>query len=900
MSARGRAPFAYRAALRLLPAQFRREHAWEMEADFARLSAEAHAERGWAGALLCALRESADVARIAVKLRIARGIPVRSPGIRHAAEKRRGRSMDRLVTDVRHAVRSWARNPGFSVVALVVLALSIGAVTAIFSVVDAALLKPLPWRSPDRLVMVWQRVARIDMARGPLSWPTFSDLRHDAHSFSDMAAFRTQIGHTFSGDGAEVEQIAGAQSTGNLFTLLGVGAQLGRTLTEADAVAGAPRVIVLSDALWRRRYGALPGIIGKVLMVGDEAHTVIGVMPPHFDFPGWRDEYWTALRADDARQDRDTNYLQVIGRLAPGASLTSARAEMQALFDRMRVAYPDVFETNQPNLQLENDVVTADIRPTLTMLSFAVALLLLVACANLANLMLVRATVRGRELAVRSAMGAGRGRLVRQLLTESSLLAFAGGGLGVLLALNSTRLLLAFAPDSLPRRDAISVDTRALIFTLVVSALCAVLFGLLPALRISRQDTNASLREAGRGSTGRRAGRLQRLLVVAQLALAFVLLTGAALLLHSFLRLTAVPAGLDPQNVLSLHLAPPAASYREPARRVAYFTAVLERVGRLPGVVGTGGVWALPFSNGFASGRIVPEGASVQAGKEPVVGMYPVYGDWFNTMRIPLQRGRLLDARDNANAPGVVVVNQALADRLWPGQDPIGRRFRTGSVDEVDHDPWITVVGVVGNTQRFSLDEPVRLELYFPLVQTPWATDLWIVLRATNDPMPLVALVRAAVREIDPAIPITGLRTMTDRIATTVSEPRLRTFVVGCFAGLGGVLALVGIYGVMAFAVTQRTREIGVRMALGARRGVVLGHVVGQGARIIAVGLIIGAAGALAASRLVRGLLFRLSPLDPLTWTGVVLLLSTGAMLACLLPAVRASRISPLVALREE
>jgi putative ABC transport system permease protein len=889
----------FRVALRLLPGRLRREHGAEMTEHHARLVSERWSESGAMAALRAAMRDTADVVVTSIRERwaVRRRRSGRFPGNDHAVRSQRGSTMDRLVQDVRFTVRSWTRNPGFALVSMVTLALAIGANTAIFTVVDAVLLEPLPYREPGQLVMVSQTLPQLNMRRAPVSYPNFEDWRRDARSFSDMAAFRTRIPRTLLGE--QAEQIAGAESTANLFELLGVQAQLGRTFSQAD-VEGGEQVIVLSSALWQRDFGGDPGILGRTITLSGQPYVVSGVMPPWFDFPSRQDEYWIPLPQRPGMQDRDTHFLQVVARLSPGAALASARSEMQSLFDRMRVEYPQVFGTRQPTLETRREVVSGAIRPTLLMLVFTVGLLLLVACANLANLVLMRATGRSHELAVRSAMGAQRRHLMRQLLTESAMLAMVGGALGAVVALVSTRMFLTWAPDSIPRRTAIHMDARALAFTAAISLLSAMVFGVLPSLRSVRTDGSGALRDTGRGGPGRRVVRLQRALVVTQVGLAFMLLTGAGLLVNSLGRLMSKPAGLDPQGVISFRIAPTDATYPSYARKRALFDAVLDQVRALPGVTSTGASWALPFAAGYASGRIVPEGATVVQGEEPTIGLYPILGDYFETLRIPLQRGRTFTPADNADAPTVVIINQAAADRFWPGEDPVGKRFKRGSVDEIADAPWVTVVGVVGSTSRSGLGEPIDPESYWPHAQAQWASEMYIVARTSGDPLSLADPVRAIVHRTDAALPVTDVRTMPARILMSVAQPRFRTFLASVFAILGGILAVVGIYGVLGYAVAQRTREIGVRMALGARRSTVLRGVLLEGTRLIAAGLLIGGAGAFVAGRIASGLLFEISPLDPATWTAVAVLLSVGAILACLVPAGRASRVAPQVALRDD
>jgi putative ABC transport system permease protein len=657
---------------------------------------------------------------------------------------------------------------------------------------------------------------------------------------------------------------------------------------------------VLSHGLWQRRFGGDASIIGRAVTLNRETYEVIGVMPESFDFPSRFDEFWVPLR-DDPDRDRDLHFLQSIGRLAEGATLATARREMTLIFDRMRLEYPEVFATNQPNLETRRDFIASGSRRMLLMLSGAVAVLLLVACANLANLMLIKATTRARELGVRSALGAGHGRLLRQLLAESSLLALFGAAAGVAIAFGATRLVLLLGPETLPRRNAIGVDARALAFTLVAALVSVVLFALVPALRASRADVHSVLREGGRSTPSGRTGRLQRGLVVAQVALALALLTCAGLLVNSFVRLASRPPGFDAGSVLSVRVAPSGDRYSDTEPRVLFFDQVLERVRALPNVQRAGGTWSLPFAGGHASGKIVVEGIPVRLGEEPQVGMYPVHGEFFQTMRVPLLSGRWLGAEDVTDGPAVALISQGMAQRFWPGQDAVGKRFKTGGVDEVDQEPFVTVVGVVGDVKRESLEtEDAAVEMYAPFTQSGWVREMYVVLRTNGDPLRLVEPIKAAVRAVDPETPVTNIATMEQRLSQSVSQPRFRAFLLGCFATLAGLLALVGIYGVLSFAVAQRTHEIGVRMALGAARSEVIRDVMGQGARLAAIGIVIGVATAAASSALLTDMLFEVDGLDAPTYLAVIAVLLAGATLACLIPAYRASRVDPMSALRKE
>jgi putative ABC transport system permease protein len=889
---------AYRVATWTLPARLRRRRAREMAEVFAERWREVRAESGRIGAAWFGASELLDVAVTGVRLRSAtrQGVP---RGTRPADGRAdTGGAMEAFWLDVRHSVRSWVRRPGFALVTVVTLALAVGANTVMFSVLDAALFEPLPYRDAKDLAMIWQRLPQVGWDRGPVSYPNFVDFRTEASSFADMAAFRTRIPHTLRGE-SDVEQIRGSLASGNLFGLLGVQALHGRVFTEDDARPDAPAVVVLSEALWRRRFGGDPGIIGRSLTINARPYTVIGVMAARFDFPSREDELWVPLRGVAALQDRDTHFLQAIGRLRQGATLASAQAEMQVIFDRMRLKYPEVFRENQPNVESRRDFVAGDSRPVLLLLFGSVVLLLGAACANLANLTLIHGTARSRELSVRAAMGAGRRRLFRQLLTESALLSLAGAALGVAVAAIGTRAVLWLGPESLPRRNAIDVDTRAVAFTLVAAVLSVVLTGLVPALRASRAELPEALRGGVRTDGSRRTSRLQRGLVVAQVAVAMVLLCGSGLLLNSFLRLTRQAPGFDAGNILTVRVAPSRARYPQFPQFEALLDRLLERTRGLPGVRGVAATWAVPFGEDSASGRIVIEGVPTKAGEEPMVGMYPVRGDYFGAMRIPLLRGRLPGPEDTSTSPPVAVINEAMANRFWPGQDPIGRRYRRGDVTEVESEEFVTVVGVVASVRRFGFDDEPTAEEYAPHAQMPWAREMYLLVRTERDPLGLIGQLRAEMRALDPESPLTRIGTMSEMMSASVAQPRFRAFLVTSFAALAALLALVGVYGMLAFAVAQRRREIGVRLALGARKSQVLAGVMRQGATLVAVGLALGLAGALAASQWVSAMLFEITPLDVPTYGVVAAFLATCGLLACYLPARRASRLDPAVVLRE-
>lgn len=841
------------------------------------------------------------LARELVDLLVA-GARMRRGVLRHSPlgpPERKRSPMKTVAGDVAHAIRMWRKAPAFAVVAVATLALGVGAATAIWTLADGVLFRPLPHERPEALVMVSGTSTEFENARLPLSWPNYVDLREaEGTGMEDLAAFAGPSSATVLLDDVP-ESLRAIHITANGFELLGNRALLGRALVPRDGESDAPPVVVVSESLWRTRFGASPQAIGALLDVGGTPHEIIGVMPAAFSFPTARIDLWLPLQATDAIPDRDTNYLQVIGRLAAGTSSATASARLGVVMDRLVDAYPADNAGKGIRLTPRRDVVIGDARPVMLMLLGAAGLLLLLACANLANLMLARGVVRGRELAVRTALGAHRGRLIGQLVTETLVLAVAGGLSGAVVARALVGALLAIAPTTLPRASEIALDGRALLFAALATLLCGLLFGLLPAWRTVTGDIAATLREGGRGTGAGGRQRGLRGLVVAQLALALVLVSGGALLTFSFQRLVAVDPGFDASGVYVFRVAPPSGRYEDPARVHAFYDALLGEVEAIPGVISVGATWALPFANDFASGRVSVEGRPLPAGQEPFLGIVPVRGDYFETLRLPLVTGRMLAPTDDADAPPVVLINQAAARSLWPGEDAVGKRFRRGRAEETDL-PWITVVGVVGDVKQSDLAAETRPEMYWTHAQAgSWARDLNVVVRA-RDAAALAPAVRRAVSRVDPLLPITRSGLLADRISASVAEPRFRAILLAAFSLLALLLAAVGTYGVMAFVVAQRRREIGLRMALGADRGRVQRDVMGEGLRLTATAVVVGVAFALAGARLLRGLLFDVQPLDPRVHAAAVAVLVTSALIACWLPALRASRVDPLRTLKEE
>ena len=895
----------YRLSLRLLPRSFRDRHGDEMLALFGELGLEAAARSGAIGVMHCLLRESVDVLITAARVRLASHNHSSSALTAELASMgpsahlhHRSNDMESLRQDIAYAVRAIIRRPAFTAIAVITLALGIGATTAIFSVVNSVVLRPLPYPDPGRITMVWRTIPSLNWTRAPFSYPNFADIRASATSFESLAAYGSAQPRTIMA-GAEPELHFGMIASASLFSLLGVAPAQGRLFLESEDVAGAPMVVILSHALATRLSDGRSSMVGRSISIDRVPHTVVGVMPPRFTFPSPRAEYWVPLvpMGGDGLEDRNLNFLTVVGRLRPGVSIAAATTEVDGIRARLAATYPeDNGDGTGIFLESRQQFVTGDVRPVLFVLFGAVGFVLAIACANLANLMLARGSGRRRELAVRMALGASRWRLIGQLLTESTILALLGGVLGVGIAFVGTKLLVAFGPASLPRKGEIGVDGATLAFTAAIALVSGIAAGLVPAFRVSRPNLQGDLKGVGRGAGRSASHRLQRGLVVVQVALALVLLIGAGLLTNSLLRLMTVDPGFDPRNLLTVRVALPNGRYAQDGEASAFYDRLITRVAAVPGVQRVAATWSPPFSDYVASTGIMAEGRETPVDERPLITMQPIRGDYFATMGIRLIEGRSFTPADRADGPDIVVINETTARRFWPNESAIGKRVRRGTTEE--DRPWITVVGVVADVKE-ALDTVPGLQGYWPHSQTEgWARDMSLVIRTAVDPVTLSNAVRTEVRRLDPEIPIISNTTMEQLMSDSVSEPRFRTMAVLSFAAVACLLALVGIYGVMAFVVAERTHEIGVRMALGARQGGVLRFVLGQGFRLTILGVAIGLVGAFAATRAIQAMLFGVGALDPLTYGIVVIALTSVAMLACWIPARRASRVDPLVALR--
>ncbi|HXO40712.1 MAG TPA: ABC transporter permease [Thermoanaerobaculia bacterium] len=813
--------------------------------------------------------------------------------------------MDTIATDLRFAARLLRKSPGFTAVAVLTLALGIGANTAIFSVVDSVLLRPLPYRPGGELVVLGEEKPCCKFA--PTAAANLLDYQRYGRSFEQLAGISWR-NFVLRRPGAEPLWLQGMEVTPNFFTVFGVPALRGRTLAAAIDRPGSPRAAVLAYGTWHERFGGDPRVLGSAVQLNDRAYTVVGIMPEGFR-PVSAADLWVSaglaapVMSDDARADvtlsRDVNYIRPVGRLRPGATVASARAELAAVSRRLELAFPIDNAKKVARVERLLDYAVHEARPALWMLLGAVGLILLIACTNLANLLLARGSVRRREIALRASLGAGRWRLARQLLTETLMLAALGGGLGLLLASWSVKLLVALRPGNLPRVLEVRIHPEALLFAAAVTLAAGLLAGLAPAvgtLRPMRVDLRSALEQGGRGAGGNAGGgggnRLRRALVVAEIAMSLALLIGAGLLIRSFGKLLAVSPGFDAGGVLAASLPLPQARYHSDAQVVAFVDQLLQRTAALPGVVAAGIVDSVPFGNAevdgdiFIFGRPKPRpGEAIDAQKREVSGGY------FRAMRIPLRQGRTFDDHDSPSAP-VVIVNENLARHAWPGEDPIGKQLKWG-----EQDPWMTVVGVVGNVHQFSLDEKPTLDTYVPYRQVPTPFFTLVVRRAAN-PLGLAAQLRQEVLALDRQQPIARLGLLAEMVDRSLAQRRFQMLLIGSLALLALVLASLGVYGVMSYAVLQRTQEVGLRMALGASRGQVFALVLRGTLAMTGAGIAAGVLGSLALGRFLQALLYGIRSNDPAVYALGCCTLLGIALLAAFLPARRAAEIDPAITLR--
>ncbi|MDT5293950.1 MAG: putative transport system permease protein [Acidobacteriota bacterium] len=811
--------------------------------------------------------------------------------------------------DIRYGVRILLKSPVFTAVAILALGLGVGANTAIFSIVNSILLRPLSYENPERLVMVWEMNAK----RGgeiPTSFLNFADLRDANKGLEGLGAFADG---TFNlTGGSEPEKVTGVRVTAPLFSVLGARALKGRVfLPEEDQPAAAP-ALILSHGLWQRSFGANPNLVGQTVALNGESYTVVGVMPPGFRFPPSftatiassqftmaQADLWVPLKPDEVTKAREARNLLMVGRLKPGVEPEQAEAELSVVAKRLQTEYPVVDADMGVRVTPLQKQVTGDIRLALIVLFGAVGCVLLIACANVANLLLAKAAGRQKEIAVRLALGASRMRVIRQLLTESVLLGVASGLLGLLLAAWGIRQLIALTPPSLSRLNDVSIDGRVLFFTLVVSLVTSLVFGLAPALQASKSDLHETLKEGGRSNAaGRKQNRLRSLLVISEVALALVLLIASGLMLKSFVRLQSVDPGFDPSNLITLELQLPTNSYGEKHQQLAFQQQLVERVGAIPGVRRAAAVDNLPFSGNEINNSFTVEGRPVtNVNERPRLFQRSVSPGYFLTMGIPFRAGRPFAAGDDADAAPVAIINETAAHLLWPNEDALGKRMKKGKPDSKN--PWVTVVGIVGGVSHTALGVSAQPEVYFPFPQSPSQT-VTLVARTATDPKNFAAPVRREVGALDRGLPVSSIKFMDEILSGSVAQPRLYTLLIAIFAGLALLLAAIGIYGVMSYAVTQRTQEIGIRMALGAQPRDVLKLIVKQGMFLSLTAIVVGLVISFALMRVLSSLLYGVSTTDPLTFVGVPLLLAAVTALACYVPARKATKVDPLVAMRYE
>ena len=819
-------------------------------------------------------------------------------------DMRRVNFIEDFVQDLRYGVRVLARSPVFTAVAVLTLALGIGANTAVFSVVNGVLLRSLPYQNPDRIITIWHP-SRGGHTLG-LTDVEFFDIGARNQVFEELAAYATGATN-FTGAG-EPERVTATWVSAGFFPVLGVQPALGRVFTAEDDKPDIAPVVVLSQGLWQRRFGADQGVIGRQVSLNGISRTVIGVMPQGFQFGSGEVEMWLPLGLDPGNVNPGDRSYNAIGRLRPDATLARARVEMNAIAAQLAEEYKTRFPkganaTSSLNLIPLHELIVGDVRPALLLLLASIAFVLLIACANVANLQLARGAARQKEIALRLALGASRLRIIRQLLTESLILSLLGGVAGLLLAYWGVSALLALAPANLPRTGEVGIDGTVLLFTLVVSLLAGIVFGLAPGLRFSHPDLQASLKESGRTTAGSSSRRTRHLLVVSELALAVLLLAGAGLMIKSFIRLLNVDPGFDPRNVLIARISLPQAKYPQHQQVDTFYRQLLERVGTAPGVEVAGMVTVLPLSGLNSNASFEIEGRP-RASEEVVqnADYRMVNSEYFRAMGIPLLKGRHFAASDQEGAPAVVIINEAMMQAFWPGEEPLGKRINMG----VPGSPWLTIIGVIKDVKHKALNVASKPEFYFLHSQNAYAKGLGVhrsmtlAVRGADDPLALTGVVKSAVQAIDKDVPVAKIETMERVLSTSVAQPRFTMLLLAIFALVALTLAAVGIYGVMAYSVGQRKHEIGIRMALGAQGRDVLKLIVGQGMGMAVIGIGVGLCLAFALTRVMSGLLFEVSPTDTLTFAVIALLPLAVALAASLLPARRALKVDPMVALRYE
>ena len=819
--------------------------------------------------------------------------------------------MEIIWQDIRYGARLLLKSPGFTLIAVLTLALGIGANTAIFSVVNFVLLRPLPYANSDQLLMIWERNLKKGWSESPTSSANFVDFRTSARNL-EVAAFTDTNGNFNLTGGDQPERVAGLRVSANLFPLLGVNPGRGRLFLPQEDQPGAGHVLILSYGLWQRTFAANANLINKTIQLNSQSYTVVGIMPPDFKFPpafsavvGSSEEsvsnadLWVPLTTDDIPLVRDRRDLKMMGRLKPGVTVAQAQADLNAIASRLDREFPDVNGGIETHVIPLREQVTGDISLALFVLMTAVALVLLIACANVANLLLAKATGRQKEIAIRTALGATRLRILRQLLTESVLLGLLGGLLGLLFAVIGAKTLIAFVTTNIPKLKDFTFDATVLLFTLLIALVTSLFFGLAPAIDASKPNLNEALKEGGRSSSGSASRqRLRDFLVITEVALAVILVTASGLMFRSFLRLQGVNPGFNPKNLITLEVELPDAKYHAAQQQQNFQQQLLQRLTTIPGVQSAATVDNVPFGVNAFNTSFMIEGRPVPAVTERPRAFYRVISpNYFRTMGIPFRRGNEFTDRDSAEMPGVAIINETATRKYWPGEDPIGRKIKRGRPESKN--PWVTIVGIAGSASQLSLREESQPEIYVPFLQNT-TLNFSLVVRTASDPKTITGAIRKEVWATDKDLPVSNMKLMDELISNSTAQPRFYVILLTVFAALALILAAVGVYGVMAYSVTLRTRDIGIRMAVGAQPMDIFKHVIGHALMLASIGLVIGLVLAGTSTLVMKSLLFGISTADPLTLIVTALILLAVALLASYLPARKATKVDPMVALRYE
>ena len=811
--------------------------------------------------------------------------------------------MDIFLKDIRYGWRGLTNRPGFSAIVIVTLALGIGASTAIFSVVNSVMLRRLPYPNAGRIVAIQE--LNPEGRQVQVTGPNFLDWRAQNTVFEHLAAIkRTNVNLTLAD---QAERIELAQTSASFFDVFGVGPQLGRLFVAGDEQAGHAPVVILSDVLWRRRFAANPGLIGQQVNLDSRQYTVIGIAPANFQYPEKTEAWLPPLKLApelneriEPTERRGMGYLFAIASLKPGVTVDQAHSEMETITGRLRQQYPDSNNRRFNRVLSLDDHLLGDSRKMLWLLFGAVMFVLLIACANVANLLLANAAGRQKEMAIRSALGASRLRVIRQLLTESAMMALAGGALGLMLSVWGVSLITKLLPKDFPRLHEIGIDWRVLVFTVTASIFTGLLFGFAPALHASKSDVQEAMKESSRGSSGSlRRSRLRHALIVAEVALSVVLLAGAGLLFRSFMRLQEVDAGFSSHQVLTARLTPSGDNFREDVDYINFYDKVLQRLNAIPGVQHTGLINTLPLAKGPTTGFRVDGRPILPRDQWIGTNFRSVSDDYFTAMSIPVSQGRGFNDRDTQTSAPVIVINQVLAQNDFAGENPIGQRITFGGLNPQQQPVWFEIVGVTANVRSTELREAPEAELYFSARQNPFE-NMSVVIRSSVEPTSLAGSLRQIVQEVDKTVPVSDVKTMDHIVSESVTQPRFNLFLLGLFSAVALLLSVAGIYGVTAYTVTQRTHELGIRIALGAQVSDVLRMILGQGMAVIGIGIVIGLGAAFGLMRLMNSLLFGVSATDPFTFAAITAVLIGAGLLACYVPARRATKVDPLEALRYE